>query len=632
MESQSNTYEKPVNDYLRVSTVSTEVSIADPNKNMDRIALAYINAKQNQVELLATQELSITGYSAADMFFNRRVIEKSQEAIINLAEMTADGPVLIVGSPIQDHGILYNCAVVLAEGRIAGIIPKTYLPNYNEFYEKRWFTSGRDVTNQTLEIVNQEVAFGTDLLFKVNDTNVGIEICEDGWASIPPSTYATLQGAEVIVNLSASNELTGKADFRRQLIASHTGRLLCAYVYTSAGKGESTADLIFSGHQIIGELGRIVKEVKPFEDGSLIYDIDRTYIQADRSVNTTYGEEANYERRARQYRTINLNVLRPNDDKLYREVIARPFGSKESCEQVFSIASNALRERIREMGDLKPVIGLSGGSDSTLALLLAVEATSSSEQIHTVTMPGPASSQRTQNNANLLAEAIGTSHKVIPINDLSIKFLEAIGHDSQTEDTTYENAQARTRTEILMNYANAIGGFVQGTGDMSENAQGWCTYNADHMSMYNPNANIFKSMVKDIIKWYADHKANEVTKATLYDILATPVSPELTGTGDLSQVTEDLIGPYELHEFSQVEYQRHRSRPDKIGYLATVAKFEQDYTEQEIQKWLESFLDNFIGSQWKRDVMPNGPMIGTIGISPRGPLRMAPNTSKTWSI
>lgn len=632
MENQKVIFEKPVEDYLRIATDSTRVEIANPRANAQHITEAYDRAWEEQAELLVLQELGVTGYSVADTVFNRRVLEESREVVDELANHTAFGPAMVVGAPIQDRGVLFNCAVVLAEGKIAGVVPKTYLPNYNEFYEKRWFTSGKNIKNRTIKIGNNEVPFGTDILFNINGTNVGVEICEDGWAAISPGTRAALQGAEVIVNLSASNELTSKANFRRKLVSDHASRLLCAYVYTSAGKGESTADVVFSGHQLIGENGRIVKEIESFQEGNLVYDIDREYIQADRNVNTTFSDESNDARNEGQYRVVDIKVRRPVDNRLLREVVGRPFGSTESCRQVFDIISQGLAERIMERPGTKPVIGLSGGLDSTLALLVAVEAFrkigKSIEDVHTITMPGMASSERTQDNASLLANALGTTHNVIPVKEISNLFLEAIGHDGVTEDITYENAQARTRTEILMNYANKIGGFVQGTGDLSESAQGWCTFNGDHMSMYNPNANVFKSMARDITKWYADTKATKEVKDVLYDILNTPISPELTGNGDLSQTTEDIIGPYELHEFFQVEYQRHRSRPEKIGYLATQTTFEKEYSEQEIEHWLESFMDRFVGSQWKRDVMPNGPMVGAVGVSPRGPLRMAPNVSR----
>lgn len=651
MENQPNIFEKPVDDYLRLATASVQVEIANPRANAKNISDVYLKAKDEQAEVVVLQELGVTGYTVADMVFNRRVLEESANTVSALAKITEEGPALIVGAPIQDKGVLYNCAVVLAEGKIAGVVPKTYLPNYNEFYEKRWFTSGKNIRERTIRINDEEVPFGTDLLFNVNGTNVGVEICEDGWATISPGTKAALQGAEVIVNLSASNELTAKAAFRRKLVTDHASRLLCAYAYTSAGKGESVADTVYSGHQLIAETGRLVNEIEPFNEGMLVYDIDREYIQADRMVNTTFSDEANDARADRQYRVIEIEVPKPSDNRLLREVIARPFGSDESCRQVFNIASQGLAEKILERPGTKSVIGLSGGLDSTLALILAIEAYRKTgtdiSDIHTITMPGLASSERTQDNASLLAQALGTTHKVIPIKQISNSFLEVIGHDGQTEDITYENTQARTRTEILMNYANLVGGFVQGTGDLSEGAIGWCTFNGDHMSMYNPNAGVFKSMVKDVVKWYADTKAEPEVSRILYDILATPISPELTGNGDLSQVTEDKVGPYELHEFFQVEHQRHKSRPEKIGYLATQASFgteysqeeieqilgetsfedqEQDkYTDLELKKWLESFIERYFGSQWKRDAMPEGLMVGPVANSPRTTLRMAPN-------
>lgn len=627
-------FEKPIKDYLRLMTASPEVGIADPVANQQAIALAYQQAKVEQAELLVLPELCVTGYSAADLFFNRHVLNRTLESLQALAAMTENGPAVVVGAPLAQDNLLYNCAVILAEGRIQGVVPKTYIPNSNEFYEKRWFRSGKNVIGRTMQIGEDEVPFGTDLLFNINGTKVGIEICEDGWAGISPGSHAALQGAEVIVNLSASNELTGKEDYRRTLVTGHAARLLCAYAYTSAGKGESHADTIYSGHQIISENGAMLGEVKPFGIGALVTDIDREYLATDRLVSGTWADEVIAEQERMTYRTVKTQVPRPTDNRLLREVNGRPYDTKANTVKTFRIMTEAMVGRIQDVpGTRGIVLGLSGGRDSTLALIAAVEAAKKlgkpASFIHTITMPGLASSEATQDLATQLAHSLGTTHSIIPISELSHSLLAAIGHDGVTEDITYENTQARTRTEILMNYANKIGGFVQGTGDMSELAQGYCTYNGDQMSMYNLNGNVYKTMADDLIWWYADELAGPETKKVIQKAMELPASAELKG-GDLSQVTEDIVGPYELHAFFQTELQRHRSTPNKMGYVASKAKFRGTYSQEEILRWRDAFLDKFTSSQWKREVMPNGPMIGPVGVSPRGPLRMAPNTSPNW--
>ncbi|HTB48796.1 MAG TPA: NAD(+) synthase, partial [Verrucomicrobiae bacterium] len=502
-------------------------------------------------------------------------------------------------------------------------------------------TSGQNVTNQVMEIGQVAAPFGTDLLFSINGTKVGAEICEDVFAPINPATYAALAGAEVIVNLSASDEVIGKADYRRLLVAATSGKLITGYVYASAGRGESVADVVYGGHQLIGESGRLVAERKPLSDDTspLIYDIDRTYIEHDRLTNKTWAKQALQYQTDSPYRTIGLSVPMPNDAIVHRRVEqsthkpSNPERLDARCEEIFSIMSHALAQRIMDAGSQSIVLGLSGGLDSTLALLTALEATKllgkPASFIQTVTMPGPASSERTQDNAVKLAEALGTSHRVIPIGNMSMNLLAAIGHDQKTEDITYENAQARMRTALLMEYANHTGGFVQGTGDLSEKAIGWCTFNGDHMSMYNPNAGVPKSLVRNLVSWVAERKVDGDARDILHDIVATPISPELTGNGDLSQGTEDINGPYELIDFFHKELHRYGSRLAKIGYLALRA-YGDTYDEATIGQWLDGFAAKYTRSQWKRDVAPNGPKIGTVADSPRSDLRMAPNTSPNW--
>jgi NAD+ synthase (glutamine-hydrolysing) len=640
-ELSAEAFVKPTDDYLRVMTTTPEVAIADVATNVERLLVVYKTAQTADTELLVTPELSLTGYTAADLFHNQHVLEQTKLGLLELAATTTNGPAMVVGAPLEHQGVLYNCGVMLADGKVAGIVPKSYLPNYKEFYEYRWFSSGRNIVAQTIELGTQNVPFGTDLLFELNDTTVGIEICEDLFAPINPGTRAALAGADVVVNLSASNELVGKTEYRRALVSNFAGRLICGYVYTSSGPGESVADVIYGGHQMIAENGRLSRERTPHNSqvNSLLYDLDRTYLRHDRIVNKTFAEQAQELQSAQSYRRIAITAPKPSTERLERRVDPYPFVPSnpetldERCEEIFGNLAQALAQRIRDGGSRSMVVGLSGGLDSTLALLTGLYACDLLSLpysfIHTVTMPGQASSERTQDNASLLATALGTTHKVIPIKQLANELLSAIGHDQMTEDITFENAQARMRTTILMNYANMMGGFVEGTGDMSENAIGWCTYNGDHMSMFNPNAAVPKTLVSHLVRWYTEQIASDVANPILRDILATPISPELTGTGDLSQTTEDIVGPYALTDFFMYEHLRYGSRPNKIGYLAMQA-FEDIYDAATVTKWLTLFMRRFTGSQWKRDVMPNSTKVGSVSESPRGDLRMAPNTSPNW--
>ena len=635
-------FEKTVDDYLRVATSSPEIAIADIPFNVRSIAEAYEQAKAEQAELVVMPELCLTGYSAADLFHNAHVLEQTEKGLTALAEQTRDGPAMVVGAPLRHEGLLFNCAVMLAEGRICGVIPKSHLPNYKEFYEYRWFAEGDEVQGKEMPIGEATVPFGTDVLFNLNGTTVGIEICEDSWAPITPAAGAALSGAQVIVNISASNELIGKTEYRRDnIIAGQAGRLICGYVFASAGRGESVADVIYGGHQAIAENGHLVKERPPHDDDTspLVYDIDRSRLDHDRIVNKTFAKQAAKFRARQPYRTVGIAAPRPMDDRLLRHVDPMPFVPRNPeeldkvCEQIFENLARALAQRVKDAKASALVLGLSGGLDSTLALLIAKYATEilgkPASFIHTLTMPGPASSERTQDNATLLAEAIGTTHRVVPISGLALETLGLIGHDQQTEDITYENTQARVRTLLLMNYANQVGGFVQGTGDMSENALGWCTFNGDQMSMFNPNAQVPKTLVRHLVDWYKERRAGEQVRTVLADIRATKESPELTGDGDLSQATEDNVGPYNLNDFYLYEHLRFGSRPSKMGYLALQA-FQDMYDEPTIALWLDKFLYRHTNSQWKRDVMPNGTKTGSVAESPRGDLRMAPNTSTNW--
>lgn len=637
----SDIFIKPTADYLRIATAAPEVAIADVPANVRLIGSTYRDIGATGAELAVLPELCLTGYTAADLLHNQHLLEQTQKGLAELAAITVDGPTLVVGAPLAHNGVLYNCGVVLAAGRIAGVVPKSYVPNYKEFYEQRWFSSGKAVKNQTMAIGDQAVPFGVDLLFKLNNTTLGIELCEDVFAPVNPGSAAALAGAEIIVNLSASNELIGKTNYRRSLIQNFSGRLICGYIYSSAGRGESVADVVYGGHQMIVEDGRLSAERKPhsLDTTPLVYDLDRSYLAHDRFVNKTFAEQAVALQSEQTYRTITITSPRPADARLQRQLNTHPFVPSnpetlnERCEEIFTNVATALAQRIRDAKSDAIVLGLSGGQDSALALVTGMYACDllgrSYDFIHTITMPGQASSERTQDNASLLAAAVGTTHRVIPIKDLATGLLTAIGHDLVSEDITYENTQARMRTTILMNYANLVHGFVEGTGDLSENAIGWCTFNGDHMSMYNPNGAIPKTLVSHLVGWYAEQRSSSAAQTVLRDILATPISPELTGNGDLSQITEDVVGPYALKDFFTYEHLRYGSRPSKIGYLAVQA-FEGTYSADTIATWLNKFFERFTASQWKRDVMPNGTKVGSVSVSPRGDLRMAPNTSPHW--
>lgn len=634
-------FEKPTEDYLRASNGVFEVAVADPKTNVERISELYSKAVNQGTQLLTLPELAVTGYSAADLFFDQHVLAESNIAVERLAHLTEGGPAMVVGAPLEVNGLLYNCAFMLANGKVAGVVPKSYLPNNGEFREKRWFTSGRGVVNQDIQLGNQQVPFGTDLLFNVSDKLVGVEICEDAFATVSPGRLAALAGAQVVVNPSASNELVGKAPYRRALVTGHAASAVCAYAYTSAGAGESYADVVYGGHQIISELGKLSAEVQPFTESAdlLTYDIDCAYITHDRLNNKTFADQAAEYRAEHPYRIVEANAPQPTDQELYRTVDPHPFvpSNPETldarCEEIFASLSYGLARNIKENNSGAIVIGLSGGLDSTLALLTAVYACDrlglSYDFIHTLTMPGKASSDRTQDNATLLAQALGTTHKIIPIGDLAKQTMQAFGHDGVTEDLAYENTQARLRKSLQENYANTVRGLDLGTGDMSEIAQGWNTFAGDQTSMFNPHSGTPKTLISHLVRWYANRRANEAMAPVLHDILDTPISPELTGSGDLSQTTETRIGPYELHDFFLNEHKRRGSSIKKIGFLATRA-FDGVYDEQTIEHWLLSFMQRYTRNQWKILASPGGTKIGEVSLGQRNDHCLPPNLAPEW--
>ena len=545
---------------------------------------------------------------------------------------------IVVGAPVVNRGRTYNCAIAINRGKILGIVPKTYLPNYNEFYEKRWFTTGKDIKKETIFYCGYYVDFGADILFRCEnkqDLIVGLEICEDLWAPIPPSSIMSIGGATLILNLSASNDLVGKSEYRENLLLNQSARCMSGYVYASAGYGESSTDLVFGGHCMIAENGKLLKESSKYSlKGELIIsDIDLDIIIHDRRKNSAYSdsEEDNFKILDFYTNSNNKNILRAFDahpfvpyDNLERE---------KRCEEIFNIQSNGLAKRIQHIGTKKIVIGISGGLDSTLALLVAVK-TCDKLNLHrntvlAVTMPGFGTTDRTYNNAVGLIEELDVDFMEISIKEASLLHFRDIGHDENLHDITFENTQARERTQILMDLANKHNGIVVGTGDLSELAMGWATYNGDHMSMYGVNSGVPKTLVRYVVKWVAENETDEKARVILMDILDTPVSPELLPPdekGNISQKTEDLIGPYELHDFFLYNTIRFGFKPQKL-YFISLKVFKNIYSEEYIYKWLENFYRRFITQQFKRSCLPDGPKVGSICLSPRGDWRMPSDAS-----
>lgn len=631
MKDQTNY--NPQNDFLRVATATPRVHITNCEKNAEEIIYLYKQAVSKKVALVVFPELCITGYSLGDLVQRGDLLASALKTLETLARQTSKkNTAMVVGLPMRIDNQLYNCAAVLADGEVKGLVPKQNMPNYKEFYEQRWYSTWKG-DNLVVKIDGKKVQFGTRQLFNIAGTLVGIEICEDLWMPNPPSQGLALNGALVVCNPSASPEIVSKGDYRRQLVSSTSARLLAGYVYASAEASESTAEIVMSGHSLIGEGGRILAERQPFDDGAerlLIADIDIAHLQLDRMQNTNFTNAHNYE-------VIECSGARVQKD-FVGNVNPAPFvptGDKERLDTILDIQAHGLKKRLESLPteQQRVILGLSGGLDSTLALLVAVRAAKllgkpAKKCIHAITMPSHASSKRTQTNAEKLAKALDIAHEIIPIGELAKDQLIALGHDGEKEDIAYENVQARLRTAILFNKANQIGGVVLGTGDLSEIALGWCTYNGDHMSGYNVNASVPKTLVRSLVAHASEQLNNKVAQAILEDILDTPVSPELTGNkAGISQKTEDIIGPYELHDFFLYHFIRWMSPADKIHFLATIG-FKGRYTEAEIAKWLKIFQKRFYDNQWKRQAMPDGPKVGTVSLSPKGDWRMPPDASE----
>ena len=572
--------------------------------------------------------MCITGYTCGDLFAQQLLLEQAEMALIQILNSTRQLDIIsILGMPVVVNSTVINAAVVIQKGKILGVVPKTYLPNYKEFYEQRWFTSALQVSENSVRLCGQIVPMGNNLLFETAETTFGIEICEDLWATVPPSSSLALQGAEIIFNLSADDEGIGKHNYLCSLISQQSARCISGYVFSSSGFGESTTDVVFAGNGLIYENGYLLARSERFclEEQLIINEIDVECIRAERRVNTTFAaNKANCP--GKEAIRISTEFVNSKDLNLTRTFNPHPFVPQGSelnsrCEEIFSIQIKTA------------VIGISGGLDSTLALLVCVKTFDklglSRKDILGITMPGFGTTDRTYHNAIDLMNSLGVSIREISIREACIQHFKDIGHDLNIHDVTYENSQARERTQILMDIANQTWGMVIGTGDLSELALGWATYNGDHMSMYGVNAGIPKTLVKHLVQWVAENGMDEASKATLLDIVDTPISPELIPAdenGEIKQKTEDLVGPYELHDFFLYYFLRFGFRPSKIYFLAQTA-FSGVYDDETIKKWLQTFFRRFFNQQFKRSCLPDGPKVGSISISPRGDWRMPSDAS-----
>ena len=612
--------------FVKVAAATPLVKIADCHANAEAIDKMTAEAMERGVSVVVFPELSLTGYTCGDLFLQSRIIEAGDEALAQL--LSTPRPIVsIIGMPIYYKNNLYNCAVVIANGKICGIVPKSYIPNYSEFYESRWFTEGRDIRNAEITICGQRVRFGSDLLFDVHGVKFGVEICEDLWVPAPPSSDMALAGATLIFNLSATPEILGKHAYLRSLIKQQSARALCGYVYASAGVGESSTDLVFTGNGIIAENGKIIAARERFvRDARLtVADIDVEHIFNERRRHTSFINLDN------RFDVIKIDIAQ-SESELEREINPTPFIPSEldeGCKEAFTIQCSGLAQRLAHIGCKRVVLGISGGLDSTLALLVTAATFDmlglDRKGIIGVTMPGFGTTDRTYQNALTLMKELGITSREISIRKACEQHFADIGLDANERGAAYENSQARERTQILMDLANKEGGIVIGTGDLSEAALGWATYNGDSMSMYNPNCSIPKTLVRKLVEWCAENDRNEAVRTTLCDIVDTPVSPELLpadSEGNIAQKTEDLVGPYSLHDFFIYNFLRNGFSPAKIEYLAQKA-FEHDFSKEEIKHWLQVFLRRFFSQQFKRSAMPDGPKVVTVSLSPRGDLRMS---------
>ena len=625
-----------------MAAVVPSVKIADPTVNVGYILTAITELNDKKVDLAVLPELCVTGYTCADLFHQELLLEAAVSGLQKIADATANMHVtVVVGAPLKYEGALYNCSVVISGGKIRMIVPKTYLPDYNEFYEKRWFVSNDRIKGELLG-----APFAKHQLGEVNGVKFGVEICEDLWTPIPPSSHLALAGAEVIVNLSASDDLIGKYAYLKSLVCQQSARCLCAYVYSGAGFGESSTDLVFDGRALIAENGTMLGEGRRWQNApqSVIVDVDIMALRRDRMHLRSFADCCAIENIGRECPVVdctpeNIEKSSSKDISLYRVVSRTPFVPHtdteidERCEEILNIQAAGLAQRLNTTGCKTLVVGISGGLDSTLALLVAVRAFDrmglDRKGIIGITMPGFGTTGRTHANALAMMEGLGITSREICIDKAVMQHFEDIGQDAAVHDVTYENSQARERTQILMDVANKEGGMVLGTGDLSELALGWATYNGDHMSMYGVNVSIPKTLVKYLVRREANISQSEKTAAALRDIIDTPISPELIPAddkGEITQKTEDLVGPYELHDFFLYYTLRFGFNPRRVYVLALNA-FEGVYSSDVIKRWMKTFYRRFFSQQFKRSCLPDGPKVGSVCLSPRGDWRMPSDAS-----
>lgn len=622
--------------FLRAAAASLKLKPADPEFNKNEIIRAIDEAVKNETRLLVTPELSVTGYTCADLFFSKALYNSAMSALVEIAEYTNGKNIaVLVGVPVEYKNSLYNCAAVLVNGVVAGLVPKIHIANYNEFYEKRWFASGADFkTAQDIEFCGFNTKIGPQLFDLGDGAILGVELCEDLWVPCPPSGELSLSGANIIANLSASDEYASKAQYRRELVSNQSARCICGYVYAGASVFESTTDLLFGGALFAAENGTVLAEGERFQrKTNIIYaDIDVE------KINTLRVKNMSFENNSQQVEILDAKVENNSNDLKFRYVDAHPFvpdnddKRRERCREIFSIQAGALAKRLEHVGSTGAVVGISGGLDSTLALLVCTKAMSllgkENSDILGVTMPGFGTTGRTYNNALKLMNCLGVTVREVDIKEACMLHMRDIEHDADIHDITYENTQARERTQVLFDLANKHGKLLVGTGDLSELAMGWCTYNGDHMSMYGVNASVPKTLVRYLVDYVASVSEKD-TADVLYDILDTPVSPELLPpdeNGNIAQKTEENIGPYELHDFFLYNFIRFGFSKEKLIRIALKA-FDEKYSEDTVEKWADVFIKRFFISQFKRSCVPDSPKVGSVSLSPRGDWRMPSDAS-----
>ena len=617
--------------FIKTAAAIPQVRVGDVNFNVQQTQNLLTRAAKVGAEIVVFPELGLTGYTCADLFRQTILLEEAERALTKLIKNTSKLPTLCaVGLPLRIENALYNCAVVFQKGKILGVVSKTFIPNYAEFQEKRWFASAAQAAVDEITLAGQKVPFGTDLFFKCNETVVSVELCEDLWTPVPPSSLAALAGANIILNLSASNEVVGKHSYLQQLVLQQSARCCAGYVYASAGFGESSTDLVFAGNGFVAENGACLAQSRRFDmdDQLIISEIDVEKLQAERRLRTSFTDDLSIGGR----RVIEFVRTAQKKTSLSRRINPFPFVPSEQnygvrCEEVLSIQTHALAKRLQHVRAKTAVVGISGGLDSTLALLVTVRAFDllglERKGIIGVTMPCFGTTNRTYRNALALMKSLHITSKEIDIKAAVTQHLKDLRHPLSKKDVTYENAQARERTQVLMDLANQVNGLVIGTGDLSELALGWATYNGDHMSMYGVNAGVPKTLVRHLVRYTLEQSKDKKLRATLLDVLQTPVSPELLPSSgkQISQKTEALVGPYELHDFFLYYFMRYGFSPKKINFLAQCA-FAGKYNRSEIQKWLNIFLRRFFSQQFKRSCLPDGPKVGSVSLSPRGDWRM----------